>query len=77
MLKYVGQHTVLGFNSQKYDIQLIRPYLASSLMKTAENDPEQVIKKMNGYMSLATPKLKFLDITNYLAAYKQFIKLLR
>ncbi len=68
LLKYIRQHTVLGFNSQKYDIPLIRPYLASSLMKKEENDPEQVIKKTNGYMSLATPKLKFLDITNYLAA---------
>ena len=37
-------------------------------MKKEGNNPEQVIKKMNGYMSLATPKLKFLDITNYLAA---------
>ena len=35
-------------------------------MKSSENNPEQVIK--NRYMSLATPKLKFLDITNYLAA---------
>ena len=66
--KYISQHTILGFNSQKYDIPLIRPYLASSLMKKEDNNPEQVIKKMNGYMSLATPKLKFLDITNYLAA---------
>ena len=68
MNKYISQHTVLGFNSQKYDVPLIRPYLPSSLMKKEENNPEQVIKKMNGYMSLATPKLKFLDITNYLAA---------
>ena len=53
--KYISQHTVLGFNSQKYDVPLIRPYLASSLMKKEGNNPEQVIKKMNGYMSLATP----------------------
>ena len=66
--KYINQHTVLGFNSQKYDVPLIRPYLPSSLMKKEGNNPEQVIKKMNGYMSLARPKLKFLDITNYLAA---------
>ena len=37
-------------------------------MKKEDNNPDQVIKKTNGYMSLATPKLKFLDITNYLAA---------
>ena len=43
-------------------------YLPACLMKKEDNDPEQVIKKTNGYMSLATAKLKFLDITNYLAA---------
>ena len=31
--KYISQHTLLGFNSQKYDVPLIRPYLPSSLMK--------------------------------------------
>ena len=27
LMTYIEQHTVLGFNSQKYDIPLIRPYL--------------------------------------------------
>ena len=44
---------VLGFNS--HDFPLIRSYLSSSLMK-AKIPPQFVIK------------LKFLDITNYLAA---------
>ena len=37
--KYINQHTVLGFNSQKYDVPLI-PYLPSSLMKKEGNNPE-------------------------------------
>ena len=51
LLTYIGQITILGFNSQKYDIPLIRPYLPSTIIK---HD--------------GTPKKKFLDITNYLAA---------
>ena len=41
--------------------------LASSLIKQ-DGTPKQVIKKMGGYMSIATKRLKFLDITNFLAA---------
>ena len=77
LLKYISQHTVLRFNSQKHDIPLIRPHLPSSLTKSSENNPEQVIKKTNGYMSLGTPKLKFLDITNYLAARTSLDKFYR
>ena len=67
LLRYIEQHTVLGFNSQGYDLPLIRPYLPSSLIKS-KNSPRQVIKRGNTYMSIASPKLKFLDIGNYLAA---------
>ena len=67
LLKYIEQHTVLGFNSQGYDLPLIRPYLPSSLIKL-KNSPRQIIKRGNTYMVITTPKLKFLDIGNYLAA---------
>ena len=67
LLTYIKQITVLGFNSQKYDIPLIRPYLPSAIIKH-DSLPRQVIKKQNGYMTIASMKLKFLDITNYLAA---------
>ena len=53
---YIEQHTVLGFNSQKYDIPLIRPYLPAALYKH-DGRPKQVIKKMNGYMTISTEKL--------------------
>ena len=67
LMIYIEQHIVIGFNSQKYDIPLIRPYLPSSLIKL-DGTPKQIIKKDNGYMLIGTPKLKFLDIKNYLAA---------
>ena len=66
-MTYIGQLTILGFNSQKYDVPLIRHYLAWSLIKQ-DGTPKQVIKKMEGNMSIATKRLKFLDITNFLAA---------
>ena len=68
LYRYIQQHTVLGFNSQKYDLLLIKKYLPSSLIKLGGYTPRQVIKRGKGYMVIATQKLKFLDITNYLAA---------
>ena len=56
-----------------YDIPLIRSYLPSSLIK-AKIPPQFVIKKMGGCMAIATKKLKFLDITNYLAAGTSLVK---
>ena len=64
-LTYIGQLTILGFNSQKYDVPLIRHYLVLSLIKQ-DSTPKQVIKKMGGFMSIATKRLKFLHIPNFL-----------
>ncbi len=72
--RYIKQISVVGFNSGKYDINLIRPFLPASLIKFGKR-PEMVIKKGNGYMAISTNKLKFVDIGNYLAAgtsLKQF-----
>ena len=51
---------VLGFNSQKYDIPLIKNYLPSRLARMGAI-PRFVVKKGGGYMMIASPKLKFLD----------------
>ena len=65
--KYCRQLPILGFNSQKYDIPLIRRYLPSSLERL-DTLPDFVIKKTNTYMAITTPRLKYLDLINYLAA---------
>ena len=65
---YCNQLIILGFNSQRYDIPLIKRYLPSSL-KRLDSLPSWVIKKGNAYMSISTKNLKYLDITNYLAAH--------
>ena len=43
-MTYISQLVVLGFNSQNYDIPLIRNYLASSLIRL-DSVPKFVIKK--------------------------------
>ena len=67
LLNYIEEHPVIGFNMQKYNIPLIRPYLASSLMRL-DSTPKLIIKKNNGYMCIKTQKLNFLDMQNYLAS---------
>ena len=63
---YCDQLIVIGFNSQRYDIPLIRKYLPASLRRF-DSLPYKIIKKGNSYMCLSTKRLKFLDLTNYLA----------
>ncbi|XP_071797162.1 uncharacterized protein [Asterias amurensis] len=73
--EYLKELPVLGFNSGKYDINVIKRYLYPVLQET---DPLKfIIKRTSTYMALKTEKLKFLDITNYLApgySYSKFLK---
>ena len=65
--KYCNQHIILSFNGSRYDLPLIKRYLASSL-KRLDKLPPQIISKDRNYMVIATDRLKFLDLLNYLAA---------
>ena len=76
LLKQLDQHNkeliILGFNSGRYDLNLIKLLIAIQL----HNKIDFVIKKANTYLCLKTEKLRFLDIKNYLApgyAYKKFL----
>ncbi|XP_071793479.1 uncharacterized protein [Asterias amurensis] len=73
--EYLQELPVLGFNSGKYDLNVIKRYLYPVLQQT---DPLKfIIKRTSTYMALKTKKLKFLDITNYLApgySYAKFLK---
>ena len=66
---------VFGFNSGKYDVNLIKKYLLPFL---TENEPiKYLVKRNNNYMSINTKHLSFLDVTNFLApgfSYDQFIR---
>ena len=60
-------NSVSNSGSMSYDLPLIKRYLPSSL-KRLDTLPELVIKKNSSYMALETKRLRYLDLTNYLAA---------
>ena len=74
---YLSQIPVIGFNLGKYKINLIKEEI---MLYVASNYPEKdihTIEKENSYLTISTPQLKVLDISNYLAAgtsYSQFLK---
>ena len=72
---------VLGFNSQKYDLNMIKAPLIR-LLRAAEDkeeDPKTNVhftKKNNAIMAIETSQLRILDISNYLAptSYAEYLK---
>ncbi|KAK3109123.1 hypothetical protein FSP39_023489 [Pinctada imbricata] len=73
---YVKQVPVLGFNSAKYDLNLIKTQLAKQL-GLHEEEYCFTIKKNNAYACISTETLKFLDISHFLApgtSYAKFLK---
>ena len=61
---WVKQVPVFGFNSGRYDINMIKEYFVENLTSLSDVN---VAKKENSYMFLSTPNFKFLDIKNFLA----------
>ena len=61
---WVEQVPVFGFNSGRYDINMIKEYFVKNLAGISDVN---VAKKENSYMFLSLPQFKFLDIKNYLA----------
>ena len=60
---WLYQLPVIGFNSGKYDLNMIKRSFVPLLIP----NNAAVIKRQNTYMCLYTDKLKFVDICNYLA----------
>ena len=58
--QWMTEMPVIGFNSAKYDVNMVKPYLIESLMKT--DTIKFVVKKSNSFMCLQTEQLKFVDI---------------
>ena len=61
---WVNQVPVFGFNSGRYDINMIKEYFVKNLAIISDVN---VAKKENSYMFFSTSNFKFLDIKNYLA----------
>ena len=56
---------MFGFNSAKYDVNLIKPYLLPILVNERDTEPT-VIKKANQLNSLKLGDFQLLDIMNFL-----------
>jgi len=75
-MKYCCQVPVIGFNSSRYDLNLVKCGLAKAL--GLGSDPSSfTVKKNNTYLCISSENFKFLDITQYLApgcSYSKFLK---
>ena len=71
---YISVLPVLGYNSSRYDLNLIKQYFPKHFNLT--NELKYVIKKTNQYTAIATTKFKFLDMSNYLAAGSSYSRFL-
>ena len=69
---WLHQLPVIGFNSGKYDLNMIKRSFVPLLI----SNNAAVIKRQNTYMCLYTDKLKFVDICNYLAPGVSYAKYL-
>jgi len=70
---FLKEHIILGFNSGKYDLNVVKPLIIKHLRPRVSF----TILKNNDFMCLKTDIFKFLDIKNYIAPgflYKKFIK---
>ena len=60
---------MIGFNSGKYDFNMVKEYFVKEICYNKEdecNGDVFVAKKENNYMFLTTSKFKFLDVKNYI-----------
>ena len=69
---WLHQLPVIGFNSGKYDLNMIKRSFVPLLI----SNNAAVIKRQNTYMCLYTDKLKFLDMVNFLAPGVSYAKYL-
>ena len=74
---YVEELPVLGFNSGKYDLNLVKKKIMKHLRMYENQNRKFVVKRNNNYVCISNETLKFLDISNYLApgcSYNNFLK---
>ena len=79
LFSWLQQLPVIGFNSGKYDLNMIKRFFVPFVLAPREDQDEScfVIKRQNTFMCFSTNKLRFLDIKNYLApgvSYEKYLK---
>ena len=92
LLGWLHQLPVIGFNSGKYDLNVVKQFFVSYLLKPSKQDDNDhdeeeeeedddetrfVIKRQNTFMCFSTRKLRFLDIINFLAPGYSYDKYLK
>lgn len=76
-MRWIEQVPVVGFNSGKYDLNLIKKTFHQFLQETEGEDKIHVTKRNNQYLSISTRHFILLDILNYLApgySYANYLK---
>ena len=66
--QWVNQVLVIGFNSGKYDLNMVKEYFLKKISYNKEDECNEDVfaeKKGNDYMFLTTSRFKFLDVKNY------------
>ena len=74
--RYCDYLPVFGFNSSKYDLNLIKQYLLEYLL-VEHNCAPSVIKVSNKYISCSFMGIQFLDIRNFLGGGTSLDKFLK
>lgn len=72
---HLAELTVVGFNSGKYDLNVLKDVLIPLLVQ--KKGIKLVIKRHRDYLALKTGSLKFIDISNFIAgdcSYAQFLE---
>jgi hypothetical protein len=62
--RWIYQVPVIGYNSGKFDLNLIRRFLLPCLVSN-DNRVDNIIEKGTDFMSLGTQRLVFLDMMHY------------
>ena len=74
--RYCNVLPVFGFNSAKYDINLIKSYLLPILINERNMEPI-VIKKANQFVSFKIGDVQLLDVMNFLGGATSFDSFLK
>ena len=67
--QWVNHAPVIGFNSAKYDINMVKEYFVIKISYSKKDECHEDVfaaKKENDYMLLTTSKFKSLDVKNYI-----------
>ena len=67
--QWVNQVPVVGFNSGKYDLNMVKEYFVKKISYNKEDECNEDVfapKKEKVYLFLTTSRFKFLDVKNYI-----------